>query len=561
MRREIQAVPAGLLRCGMPSAQRILVDFGCDRAGVTAVIFGIIFAILFLVAAIVIDYTRAVHEKSREQAALDAAALAASQYLGFEDEDVKGEEIGRKFFFANAGEGSTADFTIDLDGNSGTVTAAVTNDFGTTLLRGVTQDEVRRDSLRIGANTRVVKGSGTIEVGMALDNSGSMYGSKLDTLKQAAKDLLGIVFAGAEGTSDVKVSVVPFAASVNVGSIYAGSGWIYEGPESALPNPLFTGNYSRFEILGQMGQSWGGCVEARLAPHDVDDVAPDASDLTTMFLPMFAPDEPDDANAENAGYDSSGSSSDGYNNNYITDFGGTCPAPEQTCASYKYVKGVKTCKSYKPVPIPVVEAQTRSCKYQDASPSSFEGSATGPGYLCSTQALLPLTEMKQDVEDAIENMIASGNTNISEGTMWAWRTISPGAPFMEGRPYDDPENRKVLIVMTDGDNVHSAKSQHNKSVYAAYGYGVEGRLGTTYTSSSYNAVLNQKTLQACSNAKAANITVYTVAFGTDISSTGLALLKQCATSADHAFLASDGTALIQAFQQIGREISRLRVDS
>lgn len=37
------------------------------------------------------------------------------------------------------------------------------------------------------------------------------------------------------------------------------------------------------------------------------------------------------------------------------------------------------------------------------------------------------------------------------------------------------------------------------------------------------------------------------------------MLASCATSANQAYVASDGQALIQAFESIGREIARLRV--
>lgn len=544
-----------------PNEARLVDRFVRDERGVTAIVFGILFSVLFLVAAIVIDFTRATHEQSREQSAIDAAALAASQFLGLDDEDTRGQEAAERLFKENMGANSTAQISVDLDGDAGTVVAQSYNNFGTTLLKGVTQDAARRDNLLVGARSTVVKGSGTIEVAMALDNSGSMAGTKIEALREAAGDLVGIVFAGSEGTEDVKVGVIPFAASVNIGSGNAGSDWVYQGAESALTWPLFTGDDSRFDILTKMNANWGGCVEARPTPHDVQDTVPDEDDLNTLFVPMFAPDEPDDVNADEAGYSTSSNDSSGYNNNYISDFYGTCPAPTMKCVAYKTSGGKKTCKTWKPAPIGIEEAQTRSCKYQGATPGSHEGSAAGPNHLCTTPAILPLTSDRAAVDDAVLGLIANGNTNISEGTMWAWRVISPTLPFAEGRAYNDPENRKVLVVMTDGDNFLTSKTQHNKSVYAAYGYGSQDRLGTTYTQSSYTTAINTKTLAACGNARAAGITVYTVAFGTEISTTGLNLLKQCASSKDHAFIAVDETALIQAFQTIGREIAKLRVSS
>ena len=538
-----------------------LQRFRGDEQGVASVVFGIFFAVIFLAAAIAIDFTLAVHERSRQQNAIDAAALAASHHLGLENQDQNGRAAAEAFFRANMGEASTAQLDVELDAQAGTVTAWSINDLATKLLRGVVQEGSRRDTLRVGTSTRVVKGSGTLEVAMALDNSGSMAGSKIDALKQAANDLVGIVFAGTQNNDDVRVGLVPFASSVNIGPARLDQGWIYQGAESGLRFPLFTGNSSRFDILSQMNRSWQGCVEARPAPYDTLDTPSDDSDPDTMFAPMFAPDEPDDENATNAGYSASGGDSSGYPNNYISDFGGSCPAPAQQCVRYRTVGGVTTCRTWGPVPIGVVEAQNRSCKYQNATPGTHQGSATGPNSGCTTTPVVELTSNRQSIETAIQNMVASGNTNISEGAMWAWRVLSPGAPFMEGRPYSDDQNRKVLIVMTDGDNFLQSKTQHNRSIYAAYGFGGQSRLGTTYTQNGYFNLLNQKTLTACSNAKAEGVAVYTVAFGTSISSTGLSLLRQCATTPERAYIATDETALIQAFQSIGREIAKLRVSS
>ncbi len=167
--------------------------------------------------------------------------------------------------------------------------------------------------------------------------------------------------------------------------------------------------------------------------------------------------------------------------------------------------------------------------------------------------------MKQDVLDAIAAMKASGNTNIGEGVMWGWRVLSPEAPFTEGRDPGEGDNRKFMIVMTDGENFLSSTQNHNKSVYAAHGYAAKGRLGATYTSSAYNARLNDKLTSACANAKAAGIKIFTVAFRLEGSTLTQSLLKSCATSDDQYFTAGDGDALIQSFQNIGRQISQMRI--
>ncbi len=78
-------------------------------------------------------------------------------------------------------------------------------------------------------------------------------------------------------------------------------------------------------------------------------------------------------------------------------------------------------------------------------------------------------------------MKADGGTNILEGVMWGWRTLSPNAPFADGRNYNWEsgriKNRKFIVVMTDGDNVWNALNNPNGSIYSPFGYFKDNRLG------------------------------------------------------------------------------------
>ena len=78
---------------------------------------------------------------------------------------------------------------------------------------------------------------------------------------------------------------------------------------------------------------------------------------------MFNPDEPDSAN----------DGGNTYGNNYLPDYGGSCPAPPPTCTAYK--KDGVTCKTWSQPPVlSPKDAQARVCKYPGASISSGQGS-------------------------------------------------------------------------------------------------------------------------------------------------------------------------------------------
>jgi hypothetical protein len=127
-------------------------------------------------------------------------------------------------------------------------------------------------------------------------------------------------------------------------------------------------------------------------------------------------------------------------------------------------------------------------------------------------------------------MHAKGSTNILD-LMWGWRVLSPEEPFTQGRPDGDSEYNKYLILMTVGETIHQAAANHNKSIYHAFGYASNGRLGATATSTALSGQMNNKTRAACENAKAAGITVYTIAFRLENDANRRALLASCASSA------------------------------
>lgn len=520
-------------------ARGIATNYSRDEAGSIAPIFAIAGMFAMMVIAIAIDYGRSELELQRVQRAADSAALAASHRLGTADQDVSGREVAEKFFRANTENRTTeAIEQIVLDAERGEVRVLAGGNVGTTLLSafGLRTTEVRTSS-------KVVKGDGTVEVALVLDNSGSMAGQPIADLATAAQNLVNVVFTGAEQSDRVKVAVVPFSGAVNVGGGNRDAAWIDGSGQSPVNGQNFATNIPRFQVFDKMSVGWRGCVEARADGLDVTDAAANPAAPNTLFVPMFAPDEPD------------GNNDDGqsYSNNYIADDGGSCSPQPTTCTSYNR-RG--QCSNWQKTPLPASEAQARMCKYDNALVPT---GSRGPNANCDSEAILPLTESKTEIEAKLATMIAKGYTNIAEGMMWGWRALSPEAPFPEGRAYDTRNNQKIVVLMTDGANTYPAASNHNKTIYLAHGYGSSGRLGTTYTQSSYVSRMDTKTAAACANAKAAGIKIYTVAFRLESDPATLALLQSCATEASMAFRASDGAALAQAFERIGSEISKLRV--
>lgn len=184
----------------------------------------------------------------------------------------------------------------------------------------------------------------------------------------------------------------------------------------------------------------------------------------------------------------------------------------------------------------------------------------GPNKYC-TQPMVPLVAEKSTVIAGINAMEARGKTHINLGAVWGWRMLSPrwrgqwgGQMDAEGLPlnYDAPLMNKVMVLMSDGDNVMS------NSMRGAYWYLSDRKLGTTNSGTARNR-LNDRTRTVCQAMKAQGIIIYTIALGENVSSGGRNLLRDCATSEDFYYLSPTTDDLQIIFRQIGDSLANLRI--
>jgi len=130
--------------------------------------------------------------------------------------------------------------------------------------------------------------------------------------------------------------------------------------------------------------------------------------------------------------------------------------------------------------------------------------------------IVPLTSNRTTVRDAVQALSANGTTNSAFGTMWGWRTLSPEPPFEEGVEYDDGQWQKVIVVMTDGQNVVWGRDTHWDSDLNAYGYASEERMGDGIDQAwKMRNEIDEKMLRICQRMKDEGILVYSVMFGLD----------------------------------------------
>jgi Flp pilus assembly protein TadG len=511
-----------------------------DQSGTTALTLGLAVIPHFMAAGAAVDYGNWVATDSRLQAATDAAALAAGRAMNRTEAERR--QIATDYFHANFGKSDNAGtpvvtMTIDEAGNIN-VHGEVTVKNYLTAVAGLTES-------KLSANSQVRKASEGLEIVLVFDNIGSMGQlNRLNTLKKAATDFVNVLYNGKDEIAGLKIGVVPFSQFVNVGPDRAAAEWLDTGglnPQSRV-NFLDTEwhNWKAWQAVNekQASLSWPGCVESRLGAMSIDDTTPDINDGATLFPPAFAPDEPgkiSDGQACHLWDDTRSDCGDKlgkavYNNNYMTD-----------SMEDGYSLDVR---------------QRDVGKYGNNKANTND---RGPDKGCNIQPIQALTSKKAPVLNTIKNMKADGYTHVAEGVGWGLRVLSPTEPFTEGAAWEDDNVKKVMVLLTDGENTFNVAdgANHNGSSYTAYGFLNQGHLGTK---DYWEGVEAQNTLltSACTLVKQKKVTVYTFSYNvTDPIQQGL--IKSCATDVEKFYEPKTDEALVTNFNEIADEIRRLHL--
>ncbi len=497
-------IKSGLVKRGMDIFRKgRLARFRCDRRGNIAMIFALTLIPVMLVIGSAIDLSRAYIVKNRLGEALDHAALAvgSNHYLT----EAEMTTIANDYFNANypADElGAPGALSVTFTPSSVTISAQA--DLPTTFMALAGMNNITVASL-----SEVSLDQQSLEVALVLDNTGSMSsGGRLDSLKYAAKTFIDMLYVNPAVSAGIKVSLVPFSGSVNIGA--NNMAWMDTAANSSIHGENFISGTNVFTLYNQISnRSWNGCVEARPSPLDVNDTPPGSGD--TRWVPYFWPDEPD------------------------------------TGAPYWYSYAADGVSG---------SAQTRQMatgKYNGLTISSSYDPSLG----CRIQPITPLSNDKNGLKNSIDAMTAHGTTVIPIGLAWGWRTISPGEPFATGKAYSDAANTKAIILLTDGENDIAAIANHNKSAYSGYGYIAAGRLGTTSHSTAM-AELNTRTQSVCNAIKAKNILLYTITFRAN-SSTIKTLMRGCASEPHKYFDSPSNSDLDKIFKEIAKDLLNVRI--
>lgn len=477
----------------MLSIKRFFRKYISSLRGAVAVAFGVAVPVVVAAVGVSVDMAQTYMVRERLHRALDSSALAAAATAGGESEVTDKVE---DFFDANFPDekiGDYSDLQVDISGSEIEVSATATVDT-------VFMDVLGYDYVEVSASTVVVRQVRGLEVVLVLDNTGSMNtNNNIGALKEASENFVEILFDRADDPDHIKIGMVPYSNTVNVGPYGVGldeNGSDYDdpfvqAPEDDIYEVYYDGAtpYSdgQFEIpsedltydIDEEGQ-WHGCVVEGEYPLDIDD-------------------------------------HEGPWDMYRFDFNG---------ATSTYFDNI-----YDSTPIVIT--------YGD-----YYNTAYGPNFQCPSRFIVPLTSDEDYLLDAIDDMNASGNTLGNIGMVWGWRVISPEFPFTEGSEYDDDQWEKAVLMMTDGVNTING-------YYSAHGRTDEHTVSAGDT--------NDRFAEICDAMKEEDILVYTVTFYSGVSESTKDYYRECATDETKYFDAPSQDDLVEVFEQISRELSNLHI--
>lgn len=536
------------MRFGKPDFSRALRRLAKDDRGAIMLILGLIAIPLFVLMGLAVDVGRGYMVRSKLSYAIDSAGLAGGRAF---ETDLREDDI-LMFFEANFPsdfmeaeiEGGHPTVVFDEDANTIEVTATAVIPTRFMSVAGI-------DEMRVSARTLIQRELQGLELVLVMDNTGSMRsGSKIDAMKDAAQDLIDILYGAREEVPNFWVGLVPYAATVNIGDGY--TAWL-DGYDAADFAPT----------------TWKGCVEARDFPNDSNDAVPATEGWaafrwqTTLNYywsdgyegydhPSFEDDDGDGIDDDDEDLFPLGGDNDWDPDGALADL-------------------------------------------HEENEAQNEG--TGPNLGCPP-AITPLVAEKSTVTAAIDEMQPwhRGGTFANLGLAWGWRNLSPAwrglwSGSADGLPlnYNEPNMNKVVILLTDGVNqwydwpgtnndncgdeeppngLPGRNSYDNPECndyrddfpgadYTAYGRLNEGRLGTT-NNNLVDDEIDDRMLDLCTAMKAEDIIIYAITF--QVSNAGTqTLFQNCATDADHYFNSPSNSELQQAFVTIADELSNLRI--
>ena len=442
------------------------------------------------------DAARGYLVKARLSQALDAAGLAGAQNA--HDATLLNQDI-QMYFNSNYPTGflgSTITGPVyNFDSVNDILTVTASANVPTTFMR-----VLGFQNITVSASTEVTRKTQYLDVILAMDVSTSMSWSagggktRIQATKESATALVNILYGTAETKPLLKIGLVPWNSKVNVwdqgttfSSVLTTTQTVptFKNPVTgANQTTIYFANNSLVPLLSWPSTSWKGCVYAR-------------------YL------------------------NDGIPTNDADVIEGTLSSPQGDWIAWE-----------------PIEAEGEPAPGSLNCSSAIDPASNGDCRPCSVSGITRLNQSKTTILNAINALVANGQTNIPQGLAWGWRALTPAAPYSEADPTPDGERVQAIVLLTDGQN-WGGNGDAYKTIW-----------GTGSTMPEMDARL----LTLAANIKATGVIVYVIQFY-DGSTTLQALLKQVATGPDTPYyhFAPDPDSLNTVFTEIANHLSELRL--
>lgn len=380
--------------------------FAHDCRANAAMIFALSVIPIFAVAGFAIDVNRQHSYQSKIQNALDFSVVATARYAlkNPSTKDAELKIIAQDFFDAEVANAPEINLSkINFTRNGDLVTLDVSGDMPTSMMQ-----IMGTKAMPLGTEAAAVFGEpSSAEIALVLDTSASMAGSKLTTLRVAANDMVDALVK--PNSPSVKMSIVPFATYVNVGTGKKGESWLSVQPNSSstkdrcsIPGSWYKDNCERESYSCTRDGVKKTCKRWECDDDDLED------------------------------------------------------AP-RTCKKKTTTKKWYGCVKSRPDPYNIKDTNYTMQK--------VVGFVTTGSWACPTE-IQELTNIPGQLKSTTAKLKASQNTYIATGLTWGYRTLTASAPFSEGTDVaamKAKNGRKALVLMSDGENTKAPNSSgyHN----------------------------------------------------------------------------------------------------
>ncbi len=477
---------------------RYWLDKTKSETAVVMPLFAITLLPIIFLAGMVVDLTRIALINTELAYACDAAAIAGARY---NISDITTNAT--KFFYANYQQGSkginvTPSVTLSSDDSSVTVSAKANAPLIFSKLLGMNQ-------LSVQGSSTVNRELSSSQIALVLDVTGSMaQNGKIDGLRNAATQLVNVIFGNNTTLPNISLSIVPYISTVNVGPQH--TNWV--------SNPSILSSFPT-------NNTWEGCVGAIDTGSTMDTDAPPSSSRkwpvyfaqSTLTSGLLSPRD----------------------NDWGTNSNGTLRV-------YRTISGINV-------------GPNRSCAPQLVPLTNVKST------LVNKINTFTLSNIRYGAGTFGNLGLVWGWNTISP--KWSGLWDGPVQPVV-----NNSTSIKSIVIVTDGENNWSDQSGYspngdpiayamNSNQISLFNSTRQNTLGVTSTSAARTPIDN-RLIDLCTKIKNSGIQIFTVTFQVS-DSTAKTIYKNCATKPEWAFQANTSQDLYDYFSVIANQLKKITI--